>query len=146
MSAAGYDLVWFGIIFTITMEIAVLTPPVGLNLYVLQGLAPRDNPVPITDVIIGCVPFIIALAGLIILMLAFPQLALWLPEATALRSRTMLHHQRHGSGPPLVLQHGFLGGAGNWLPLFATFGRHFDVIASDFPGSRATGRWRRRTP
>ena len=82
VSAAGYDLVWFGIIFTITMEIAVLTPPVGLNLYVLQGLAPRDNPVPITDVIIGCVPFIVALAGLIVLMLAFPQLALWLPEAT----------------------------------------------------------------
>lgn len=46
----------------------------------------------------------------------------------------MLNHQRHGSGPPLVLQHGFLGGAGDWLPLFATFGRHFDVIAPDFPG------------
>ena len=82
VSAAGYDLVWFGIIFTITMEIAVLTPPVGLNLYVLQGLAPRDNPVSITDVIIGCVPFIVALAGLIILLLTFPQIALWLPEAT----------------------------------------------------------------
>ena len=82
ISAAGYDLVWFGIIFTITMEIAVLTPPVGLNLYVLQGLAPRDNPVSITDVIIGCVPFIVALAGLIILLLTFPQIALWLPEAT----------------------------------------------------------------
>ena len=82
VSAAGYDLVWFGIIFTITMEIAVLTPPVGLNLYVLQGLAPRDDPVSITDVIIGCVPFIVALAGLIILLLTFPQIALWLPEAT----------------------------------------------------------------
>ena len=82
VSAAGYDLVWFGIIFTITMEIAVLTPPVGLNLHVLQGLAPRDDPVSITDVIIGCVPFIVALAGLIIRLLAFPQLALWLPEAT----------------------------------------------------------------
>ena len=82
VSAAGYDLVWFGIIFTITMEIAVLTPPVGLNLYVLQGLAPRDNPVSITDVIIGCVPFIVALACLIILLLTFPQIALWLPEAT----------------------------------------------------------------
>ena len=54
----------------------------GLNLYVLLGLAPCDNPVPITDVIIGCVPFILALVGLIILSLAFPQLALWLPEAT----------------------------------------------------------------
>ena len=46
----------------------------------------------------------------------------------------MLNFQRHGSGPPLVLQHGFHGGAGDWLPLFATFGRHFDVIAPDFPG------------
>ena len=64
------------------MAIAVLTPPVGLNLYVLQGLAPRDDPVSITDVIIGCVPFIVALAGLIILLLTFPQIALWLPEAT----------------------------------------------------------------
>ena len=54
----------------------------GLNLYVLQGLAPCDNPGSITDVIIGCVPFIVALAGLIILLLTFPQIALWLPEAT----------------------------------------------------------------
>ena len=53
-----------------------------LNESVLQGLAPRDKPVPITDVIIGCVPFIVALAGLIVLILAFPQLALWLLEAT----------------------------------------------------------------
>jgi tripartite ATP-independent transporter DctM subunit len=80
--AAGYDLVWFGIIFTITMEIAVLTPPVGLNLYVLQGLAPREDPVSITDVVIGCLPFIVALVCLIVLLLAFPQIALWLPQAT----------------------------------------------------------------
>ena len=51
----------------------------------------------------------------------------------------MLNYQRHGSGPPLVLQHGFLGGAGDWLPLFATFGRHFDVIAPDFPGFAGSG-------
>ena len=51
----------------------------------------------------------------------------------------MLNYQRHVSGPPLVLQHGFLGGAGNWLPLFATFGRHFDVIAPDFPGFAGSG-------
>jgi tripartite ATP-independent transporter DctM subunit len=80
INAAGYDLVWFGIIYTITMEIAVLTPPVGLNLYVLQGLAPRDNPVKITDVIIGCLPFVAVLCLLIVLMLVFPQVALWLPN------------------------------------------------------------------
>ncbi len=79
ISGAGYDLIWFGVIYTITMEIAVLTPPVGLNLYVIQGLAPRD--VRIDDVILGCLPFIGALVLLIFLMLAFPQLALWLPGA-----------------------------------------------------------------
>ena len=51
----------------------------------------------------------------------------------------MLNYQRHGSGPPLVLQHGFHGGAGDWLPLFATFGRHFDVITPDFPGFAGSG-------
>ena len=51
----------------------------------------------------------------------------------------MLNYQRHGSGPPLVLQHGFHGGAGDWLPLFATFGRYFDVIAPDFPGFAGSG-------
>ncbi|MBT3361847.1 MAG: TRAP transporter large permease [Rhodospirillales bacterium] len=79
ISGAGYDLIWFGVIYTITMEIAVLTPPVGLNLYVIQGLAPRD--IRIDDVIMGCLPFIGALVLLIAMMLALPQLALWLPNA-----------------------------------------------------------------
>ena len=79
IAAAGYDLIWFGVVYTITMEIAVLTPPVGLNLYVIQGLAPRD--VKINDVIAGCFPFIIALVTLIALMLIWPEIAIWLPEA-----------------------------------------------------------------
>jgi TRAP-type C4-dicarboxylate transport system permease large subunit len=79
VQGAGYDLIWFGVIYTITMEIAVLTPPVGLNLYVLQSLAPSQ--VSITDAIIGCLPFIGALCLLIVLLLLFPQLALWLPSA-----------------------------------------------------------------
>ena len=78
IQAAGYDLIWFGVIYTITMEIAVLTPPVGLNLYVLQSLAPAE--VSISDAIIGCLPFIAALCLLIVLLLLFPQLALWLPS------------------------------------------------------------------
>lgn len=77
--AAGFDLIWFGVIYTITMEVAVLTPPVGLNLYVIQGLAPRD--VQVSDVIYGCLPFIAALVALIGLMIFIPDLALWLPGA-----------------------------------------------------------------
>lgn len=75
--AAGFDLIWFGIIYTIIMEIAVLTPPVGLNLYVIQGLA-KDE-VSVGDVVLGSLPFIGALVVLIIMLLVFPDIALWLP-------------------------------------------------------------------
>lgn len=77
MSAAGFDLIWFGVVYTITMEIAVLTPPVGLNLYVIQAIS-RDK-VSIGDVIIGCLPFIGAMIVLIGLLIAAPDIALWLP-------------------------------------------------------------------
>ena len=78
MQAAGYDLIWFGIIFTITMEIAVLTPPVGLNLYVIQGIS--RGTIPIGDVIKGSLPFLACMVILIGLVIAFPSIALWLPS------------------------------------------------------------------
>jgi tripartite ATP-independent transporter DctM subunit len=78
VEASGYNLLWFGIVHTITMEIAVLTPPVGINLYILQSLAPN---VQITDVIIGVIPFICALLFVMGLLIAIPDLALWLPHA-----------------------------------------------------------------
>jgi tripartite ATP-independent transporter DctM subunit len=78
MAAAGFDLIWFGVVYTVTMEIAVLTPPVGLNLYVIQGIS--RGKVSIVQVIRGCLPFIAALVLLIFLLILFPQLALWLPE------------------------------------------------------------------
>jgi C4-dicarboxylate transporter DctM subunit len=78
MSAAGFDLIWFGVVYTITMEIAVLTPPVGLNLYVIQAIS-RDQ-VTIGDVIMGCLPFIGAMVLLIAILIFAPDVALWLPE------------------------------------------------------------------
>ncbi|MET4130228.1 TRAP transporter large permease [Roseovarius sp. MBR-6] len=78
MAAAGFDLIWFGVVYTITMEIAVLTPPVGLNLYVIQGIG--RGQVSIGDVIMGCLPFIGALVLLIVILILFPETALWLPE------------------------------------------------------------------
>lgn len=78
IAAAGFDLIWFGIVYTITMEIAVLTPPVGLNLYVIQGIS--RGQVTVGDVIVGSLPFIGALVVLIAVMIGFPELALWLPQ------------------------------------------------------------------
>lgn len=78
MNAAGFDLIWFGVVYTITMEIAVLTPPVGLNLYVIQAIG-REQ-VTIGDVIMGCLPFIGAMILLISILIVAPDVALWLPE------------------------------------------------------------------
>jgi tripartite ATP-independent transporter DctM subunit len=78
MSAAGFDLIWFGVVYTITMEIAVLTPPVGLNLYVIQGIG--QGKVTIGDVIMGCLPFIAAMVLLIAILILVPETALWLPD------------------------------------------------------------------
>ena len=78
IQAAGFHPIWFGVVYTITMEIAVLTPPVGLNLYVIQGIAP--NSVTIGDVTRGCFPFIGALTALVALLVVWPDLALWLPR------------------------------------------------------------------
>jgi tripartite ATP-independent transporter DctM subunit len=79
MQAAGFDLVWFGIVYTITMEIAVLTPPVGLNLYVIQGIS--RGTISIGEVIYGCLPFIASMCVLIALLIAMPEIATWLPAA-----------------------------------------------------------------
>jgi tripartite ATP-independent transporter DctM subunit len=74
----GWDPIWWGIMLTVLIEAALITPPVGLNLYVVQGMRARG---PIRDVIVGALPFVGAMLGLIGLLMAFPELALWLPRA-----------------------------------------------------------------
>jgi len=74
----GWDPVWWGVVLTILIEAALITPPVGLNLYVVQGLRGRG---PISDVIRGALPFVGAMLALIFLLMAFPDIALWLPRA-----------------------------------------------------------------
>jgi tripartite ATP-independent transporter DctM subunit len=79
MQAAGFDMIWFGIVYTITMEIAVLTPPVGLNLYVIQGIS--RGSITIGEVIHGCMPFVGSMLVLIALLIMMPETATWLPHA-----------------------------------------------------------------
>jgi C4-dicarboxylate transporter DctM subunit len=78
VTALGYDPVWFGVILTMLVEVALISPPDGMVMYVLQGM--RTRPGPITDVFTGVMPFLgIYLLGILILM-AFPRLVLWLPS------------------------------------------------------------------
>jgi C4-dicarboxylate transporter DctM subunit len=80
MIKAGYDPVWFGIIIIILMELAMITPPVGINLYVVQGLRRRGR---IDDVIIGASPFVLTMILMVVILSLWPQLALWLPRIAA---------------------------------------------------------------
>ena len=78
VQALGYDSVWFGIVLTILMETALITPPVGVNLYVVHGV--RGGRGTIGDVIIGASPFVISMFVLIALLMIWPDIALWLPR------------------------------------------------------------------
>ena len=80
MFKAGYDPIWFGILIVILMETAMITPPVGINLYVVQGLRKRGR---IDDVIIGAAPFVVAMLVMIAILSYWPNLALWLPRAAS---------------------------------------------------------------
>jgi len=75
--ALGYDPVWWGILLTVLLETALITPPIGVNLYIVHGVRGRGS---MNDVIIGSVPFVIAMFAMIALLVAFPDIALWLPR------------------------------------------------------------------
>jgi len=78
ITAAGFDPIWFGVIMTINMEIGLITPPVGLNLFVIQGIAPD---ISIGKILKGSFPFVLLMMLQIILLCIFPEIATWLPEA-----------------------------------------------------------------
>jgi len=74
--ALGIDPVWFGIFLIIMAELALITPPVGMNLYVVQGVRGEGN---IVDVMYGVLPFLVIMLLLVVLLWAFPAMVLWLP-------------------------------------------------------------------
>jgi tripartite ATP-independent transporter DctM subunit len=78
VTALGYDPIWFGVIVTMLVEIAQISPPDGTVMYVLQGM--RKRPGPITDVFAGVMPFLAVYLLAVALLMIFPGLALWLPS------------------------------------------------------------------
>ena len=77
MIGLGYDPIWLGIVIIVLVEAALITPPVGLNLFVVQSLR---KTVSMNAVIVGSLPFVFAMFIMLALLAAFPALALWLPQ------------------------------------------------------------------
>ena len=75
--AAGFDPVWFGVILTINMEIGLIHPPVGLNIYIVNAIAPD---VPVTRVMWGTLPYVGCMMLAIVILCVFPEIATWLPD------------------------------------------------------------------
>ena len=74
---AGFDPIWFAVVLTINMEIGLISPPVGLNLYVINGIAPQ---IPLKTVLLGSLPFVACMVLAILLLCLMPSLATWLPD------------------------------------------------------------------
>jgi tripartite ATP-independent transporter DctM subunit len=77
VEAAGFNLIWFGIFIVILVEIAELTPPLGFNLFVLQTMSGRDS----NYVALASIPFFVMMVVALVIVIAFPQIATWLPDA-----------------------------------------------------------------
>jgi len=78
LKAAGFDLVWFGVVMTVVMEMGLIHPPVGLNIFVIKNVAPD---IPLKDIVWGVMPFVGLMAVAVVLMCFMPGIATWLPDA-----------------------------------------------------------------
>jgi TRAP-type mannitol/chloroaromatic compound transport system permease large subunit len=75
----GFDLIWYGVLYTITCQIAYMTPPFGYNLFLMRAMAPKE--VTLIDIYRSIIPFVAVMILGLILVMAFPQIALWLPQS-----------------------------------------------------------------
>ena len=78
VKALGFDLIWYGVLYTITCQIAYMTPPFGYNLFLMRAMAPPE--VKLGDIYRSIIPFVLVMVAALALVMIFPQLALWLPE------------------------------------------------------------------
>ncbi len=74
----GFDLVWYGVLYTITTQIAYMTPPFGYNLFLMRAMAPPE--ISLKDIYGSILPFVLVMLLALILIMTFPEIALWLPD------------------------------------------------------------------
>jgi len=74
----GFNPIWYGVLYTITCQIAYMTPPFGYNLFLMRAMAPPE--ITIIDIYRSIIPFVLVMTLALILIMIFPQIALWLPD------------------------------------------------------------------
>ncbi len=78
VGALGFDLIWYGVLYTITCQIAYMTPPFGYNLFLMRAMAPPE--ISLADIYRSIIPFVIVMTFGLAIVMAFPEIALWLPN------------------------------------------------------------------
>lgn len=78
VKSLGFDLVWFGVLYVVNMQMAFITPPFGYTLFVLKGVAPKE--ISLTDIYTSIVPYLFIQAFCLVILMIFPNIALWLPN------------------------------------------------------------------
>jgi TRAP-type mannitol/chloroaromatic compound transport system permease large subunit len=77
VGALGFDLIWYGALYTITTQIAYMTPPFGYNLFLMRAMAPPE--ISLRDIYASILPFVLVMVVALVTIMAFPEIALWLP-------------------------------------------------------------------
>lgn len=78
VNVLGFDLIWYGVLYTVTTQIAYMTPPFGYNLFLMRAMAPPE--ISLKDIYGSILPFVLIMVCALTLIMVFPQIALWLPE------------------------------------------------------------------
>ena len=74
----GFDLIWYGVLYTITTQIAYMTPPFGYNLFLMRAIAPPE--IGLKDIYLSIIPFVMVMVAALAMIMAFPEIAMWLPN------------------------------------------------------------------
>jgi len=78
VGAMGFDLIWYGVLYTITTQIAYMTPPFGYNLFLMRAMAPPE--ISLRDIYVSIIPFVLVMTVALAMVMLFPQIATWLPD------------------------------------------------------------------
>ena len=78
VGSLGFDLIWYGVLYTITTQVAYMTPPFGYNLFLMRAMSPPE--ITLADIYRSIIPFVLVMILALALIMYFPQIALWLPE------------------------------------------------------------------